>query len=150
MSTNTDMPLELYKANLKLALRTNKLLKETSQRWLDTFEHVVDESISNSQEQIDKLSLDGDWQSLASLPSENLVHALQQGAGDAQAASQVAIANQTKFITGIQDALRLWQHDTTQALGGTADFKSFNNVMVDFFKAFENASRPAQEKGHEK
>jgi hypothetical protein len=150
MSTNTDMPLELYKANLKLALRTNKLLKETSQRWLDAFEHVVDESVSESQEQIDKLSMGDDWQSLASIPSETLVRVMQQGAGDAQAAAQAAITNQTKFIAGIQDAIRLWQHDTTQALGGTADFKSFNNVMGDFFKAFENASRQVQEKGHGK
>lgn len=140
MTTQNDIPFELYKANLQFTLRTNKLLKECGQRWLDTFDHAVGESIAESQEEIDKLSLDDNWQSLAAVPGETLVRLMQERVGDAQAVAQAAVTNQTRFLTGLQDAFLIWQRDTAKAMGGVEAAKPFNAALGDFFKLFANAA----------
>ena len=148
MTTNqTDIPFELYKANLQFALRTNKLLKECGQRWLDTFDHAVGESISETQEEIDKLSMDDDWQSLASMPGETLLRLMQERVGDTQSLAQAAVTNQTRFASGLQDAFLIWQRETAKAIGGLQAGKPFNAAMGDFFKLFANATNTGS--GHE-
>lgn len=139
MSTTNQVPFELYKANLQFALRTNKLLKECGQRWLDTFDHAVGESIAESQTEIDKLSAGDDWQSLAAVPGETLLRLMQERVGDAQSMAQAAVTNQTKFLTGLQDAFLIWQKETSRALGSSDGAKSFNTSMEDFFKSFANS-----------
>lgn len=143
MSTQTQIPFELYKANLQLALRTNKLLKECGRRWLETFNQEVGGSISEAQQEIDKLSADDDWQSLASVPGETFLRLMQQGVGDTQSIAQTAVSNQTKFLTGLQDAFLIWQRETSKALGGMDSAKPFNVAMEDFFKMFGNATSAA-------
>ncbi len=149
MTTQNDIPFELYKANLQFTLRTNKLLKECGQRWLDTFDHAVGESIAESQEEIDKLSLDDNWQSLDAVPGETLVRLMQERVGDAQAVAQAAVTNQTRFLTGLQDAFLIWQRDTAKAMGGVEAAKPFNAALGDFFKLFANATTMATGSGHE-
>ncbi|HET7332632.1 phasin family protein [Dyella sp.] len=149
MTTQNDIPFELYKANLQFTLRTNKLLKECGQRWLDTFDHAVGESIAESQEEIDKLSLDDNWQSLAAVPGETLVRLMQERVGDAQAVAQAAVTNQTRFLTGLQDAFLMWQRDTAKAMGSVEAAKPFNAALGDFFKLFANATTMATGSGHE-
>lgn len=140
MSTQTHVPFELYKANLQFALRANKLLKECGQRWLDTFDHAVGESIDESQQEIDKLSVGDDWQSLAAVPGETMLRLLQQGVGDAQSIAQAAVTNQTRFLSGLQDAFLIWQQETSRAMGGIEGAKSLNASMEDFFKMFTHAT----------
>lgn len=139
MTIQSDLPFELYKANLQFALRTNKLLKECGQRWLDACEHAVDESVSETQQEIDKLSLGDDWQSLAAIPGDTVLRLLQQRVGDTQLAAQAAVTNQTKFLTGLQDAFLLWQRETSKAMGGLENTKPFNVMLGDFFKLFNNS-----------
>lgn len=140
MTTQSDIPFALYKANLQLALRTNKLLKECGQRWLDTFEHAIDDNVAETQQDIDKLSLGEDWQSLAAIPGDTLLRLLQQGVGDTQAVTQAAVTNQTKFLTGLQDAFLLWQRETSKALGGGETAKPYDAMLGDFFKLFTGTS----------
>ena len=139
-TTQTDIPFELYKANLQFALRTNKLLKECGQRWLDTFDHAVGESISETQEEIDKVSLNDDWQSLAAVPGETILRLMQERVGDAQSVAQAAVTNQTRFLTGLQDAFLIWQRDTTKAMGNLEATRPFNAALGDFFKLFNHAT----------
>ena len=140
MSTPNQIPFELYKANLQFALRANKLLKECGQRWLDTFDHAVGESITESQQEIDKLTVGDDWQSLAAVPGETFLRLMQQGVGDAQSIAQAAVTNQTKFLTGLQDAFLIWQRETGRAMGNIEGGKSLTASMEDFFKMFANAA----------
>jgi len=149
MTTQNDIPFDLYKANLQFTLRTNKLLKECGQRWLDTFDHAMGESIAGSQEEIDKLSLDDNWQSFAAVPGETLVRLMQERVGDAQAVAQAAVTNQTRFLTGLQDAFLIWQRDTAKAMGGVGAAKPLNAALGDFFKLFANATNMATGSGHE-
>lgn len=149
MSTQTQVPFELYKANLQFALRTNKLLKECGRQWLDTFNQEVGDSISEAQQEIDKLSVGDDWQSLASVPGETFLRLMQQGVGDTQSIAQTAVSNQTKFLTGLQDAFLIWQRETNKALGGMDGAKPFNVAMEDFFKMFSNANANAIGAGHD-
>lgn len=139
-NTQTDIPFELYKANLQFTLRTNKLLKECGQRWMDTFDHAVGESIAETQQEIDKVSLDDNWQSLAAIPGETFLRLMQERAGDAQAVAQAAVTNQTRFLSGLQDAFLIWQRDTSKAMGGMDAAKPFNASMGDFFKLFNHAA----------
>lgn len=139
----TDVPFELYKANLQLALRTNKLLKECGQRWLDTFDHAAGDSVAETQEEIDKVSMNDDWKSLAAIPGETFLRVLQERVGDAQSIAQAALTNQTRFLSGLQDAFLIWQRDTTKAMGGLEASTPFNTALGDFFKLFGNAGSNA-------
>lgn len=139
----TDVPYELYKANLQFALRANKLLKECGQRWLDTFDHAVGDSIAETQEEIDKVSLNDDWQSLAAIPGETFLRVMQEKVGDTQSIAQAALTNQTRFLTGLQDAFLIWQRDTTKAIGGLETAKPFNAAIGDFLKLFNGAGANA-------
>jgi len=141
MSTQTEIPFELYKANLQLALRTNKLLKECGQRWLDTFGHAVGESASQTQQEIDKLSMGEDWAALAAIPGDTFLYLMQQRVGDAQSIAQAAVINQTKFFGGLQDAFMIWQRETANALGGLDGTKTYNTMLGDFFKVFNDAAK---------
>jgi hypothetical protein len=133
-----DVPFELYKANLQFALRANKLLKECGQRWLDTFDHAVGDSIAETQEEIDKVTLNDDWQSLATIPGETILRLMQERVGDTQSIAQAALNNQTRFLTGLQDAFLIWQRETAKAVGGLEGSKPLNVAMGDFFKLFNN------------
>lgn len=136
----TDVPFELYKANLQFALRANKLLKECGQRWLDTFDHAVGDSITETQEEIDKISMNDDWQSLATVPGQTVLRLMQERIGDTQSIAQVALTNQTRFLSGLQDAFMIWQRDTAKAVGGLGAAKPLNEAMGDMFKLFTQAA----------
>lgn len=138
MNEATHVPFELYKANLQFALRASKLLKECGQRWLDTYGHAFGESIAESQQEIDKLSAGDDWQALAAVPGDTMLRLMQLGVGDAQSIAQAAVGNQTKFLSGLQDAFLIWQRETTRALGDIEGAKSLNASMEDFFKRVVN------------
>lgn len=133
-----DVPFELYKANLQFTLRANKLIKECGQRWLDTFDHAVGDSIAETQKEIDKISVNDDWQSLATIPGETILRLMQERVGDTQSIAQAALKNQTHFMSGLQDALLIWQRETAKAVGGVEGSKSLNVAMSDFFKLFNN------------
>ncbi|HTV84646.1 MAG TPA: phasin family protein [Dyella sp.] len=148
MSTQADIPFELYKANLQFALRTNKLLKECGQRWLDTFDHAVGESIAESQQEIDKLSVGEDWQSLTAIPGETFLRLMQERVGDAQSVAQAAVVNQTKFLTGLQDAFLIWQRETAKAMGGAHGAKPYEAMVSDFFKLFSGAAAAGASRDH--
>ena len=98
---------------------------------------------------IDKLSLDGNWPSLAAVPGETLMRLMQERVGDAQAVAQAAVTNQTRFLTGLQDAFLMWQRDTAKAMGSVEAAKPFNAALGDFFKLFANATTTATGSGHE-
>lgn len=139
-TTQADIPFELYKANLQFALRTNKLLKECGQRWLNAFDHAVDESIAETQEEIDKISMNDDWQSLAAVPGETILRLMQERVGDAQSIAQAAVTNQARFLTGLQDAFLIWQRESAKAMGSLEAAKPLNAAVGDFFKLFNNTA----------
>lgn len=147
MSTQPQIPFELYKANLQLALRINKLQKECGRRWLDTFDQAVGESVFESQQEIDKLAAGHDWPSLMPVPGETFLRLMQQGVGDARTVAEVAVTNRTRFLAGLQEAFLLWLREAGKALGGAEGARSFNVTLNDFFKTFDNAT--AVEAGHD-
>ena len=147
MSTQPQIPLELYKANLLLALRIGKLQQERGRRWLDTFEQAAGESVFESQQEIDRLAAGHDWASLMPVPGETFLHLMQQGVGAARTVAEVAVTNQTRFLAGLQEAFLLWQREAGKALGGAGGARSFNTTLNDFFRTFDNAT--TVEAGHD-
>jgi hypothetical protein len=61
--------------------------------------------------------------------------------------AQAAVTNQTRFLTGLQDAFLIWQRDTAKAMGGLEATKPFNAAMGDFLKLFNNAAATATRTG---
>lgn len=119
MSTDSNLPLALYKANLALHLRLTALLQENGQQWLELASRAFGDGIAETSDDMQSLLQAKDWQGLASLPAESFWRQVQQRFGDAQATTQVAVNSQTALISGLQDAIQTWQKDTTEALGDT-------------------------------
>lgn len=132
---NTALPLNLYKANLELQVRINKLLQESARQWLDMGNRLVGDGIAESNAEVESLLQAQDWQKLASLPAETFWRQLQQRFGDSQAATQIAISAQTAFTTGLQQAVQTWQKETASAVGTAANDAALNAAN----KAWESA-----------
>ncbi len=116
MSSKTELPLGLFKANLELQARINRLVQQGGQQWLDFGNRLLGDGIAESNAEIDELLKTGDWQTLATLPAESFWRQLQQRFGDNQAAAQIAINAQTAFATGLQEAVQAWQKETAESL----------------------------------
>jgi hypothetical protein len=117
MSNLSELPLDLYKANLELQVRVGKLIQESGREWLDFGYRLINDGIAESSAEVDELLKTDDWEKLAALPTESFWRQVQQRFGDSQAAAQIAIGAQTAFASGLQDALKTWQKETAEALG---------------------------------
>ncbi|MQU09546.1 phasin family protein [Pseudomonas helleri] len=141
MSTENTIPLNLFKANLELQLRINRLLQENSQRWLDIASRAGTESVAESNAELENLLKANNWQALATLPGESFWRQLQQRIGDAQASAQVAISAQTAFTTGLQQAIQGWQKANIEAVGGGVDATlPFNDLFKQWGAVWASAT----------
>lgn len=115
---NTNAPsLDLYKANVELQLRITRLLQESGQRWLEAVSHSGTDGFAEAGAEFAELLKAQDWQALSVLPNQVFWRQIQQRIEDTQAASELAIGNQSAFTDGLQQALRDWQKAVTEAVG---------------------------------
>lgn len=133
----TNLPLSLYKANLELNQRISHLLQQTGQQWLDMNNRLIGEGVAQARAEAEQLVKAQGWQALASLPGEAFWRQLQQRIGDVQAATQIAISTQTMFARGLQEALRQWQQETSQALGDTGTQTPMHGAWNDLMKSWQ-------------
>lgn len=131
MSINTEVPLNLYKANLELQLRLSRLVQETQKHWLELSAQGVAKGISESNAELEQLLKSQDWQTLAALPADAFWRQLQLRFSDNQALVQTAVSSQTSFAAGLQDTLQTWQKETLQALSGITDISTLNGTLND-------------------
>ena len=118
--SNETIPLNLFKANLELQLRLQRLVQENGQQWLENATRAGKDGIAESGAEIESLLKAQNWQELATLPAEAFWRQLQQRFGDSQAAAQIAITAQTGFAHGLQEAVQAWQQQTAGVLGEVA------------------------------
>lgn len=138
MSNPIEVTLSLYKANLELQLKLARLVQENSRQWLDFSYRLVNDGIAESNAGVEHLLKTEDWQNLATLPAESFWRQLQQRFGDSQTAAQIAISAQTAFSSGLQDAVRNWQKETTSTLGSLAPTAPLNvSNWNELFKPWE-------------
>lgn len=150
MSIETNLPLNLYKANLGLYLRIGKLLQESNLSWQEVRTRLVTDGVAETEAEIAQLDGIADWQSLATLPGEAFWRQLQQRFDDVQAASNLAIEVQTTFTGGLQDTIKSWQKDTGSALGLATDATPFSSAWNDLLKSWNPLlpfGKPADETG---
>ncbi len=104
--SNETIPLNLFKANLELQLRLQRLMQENGQQWLENATRAGSENIAESGTEIESLLKAQNWQELATLPAQAFWRQFQHQMGGAQALTQVAIKNQTTFTQGLQQAIQ--------------------------------------------
>lgn len=131
MTTQSDLPLNLYKANAELQLRISKLVMENWKKWLELSSRAVDDGIAESQSKVEQLLKAQDWQALATMPAETFRRLLQQRMGDSTVNNQIAANVQAHFAQGLQEAIQTWQQDTARALGSVGDVGLANTPWND-------------------
>jgi hypothetical protein len=159
MSIDTNLPMELYKANVQLWMQMNLLLQETRQQWADLGDKTLNDDVDETRAELDELAKATDWKELTNLPGSAIWHHMQKRVGDLQACTETAIAEQTRFASGLQQALANWQKSTTQAfteagkslpmaipLKGTVP--DFGALIAMFTPAKSAAAKPAKGKSH--
>jgi hypothetical protein len=140
--SNETIPLNLFKANLELQLRLQRLMQENGQQWLENATRAGSENIAESGTEIESLLKAQNWQELATLPAQAFWRQFQHQMGGAQALTQVAIKNQTTFTQGLQQAIQDWQKSVTQAVGQADAILPFQ----DIFKQWGAVWAKAQDK----
>jgi Phasin protein len=138
MTTQSDLPLNLYKANTEFQLRISKLVMENWKKWLELSSRAVDDGIAESQARVEQLLKAQDWTALATMPGEALWRLLQQRMGTGDINSQIAANVQAHFAQGLQEAVQIWQQDTARLLGSIGDVGAanapWNDVMAQWGK----------------
>ena len=66
--SNETIPLNLFKANVELQLRLQRLMQENGQQWLENATRAGSESIAESGAEIESLLKAQNWQELARCP----------------------------------------------------------------------------------
>lgn len=115
MSIDTNLPMELYKANVQLWLNMGLLLQEARQQWADLGDKTLEEDMEETRKELEELSRASDWRDLTNLPGSTAWRRMQKRVGDAQACTETAIAEQTRFVAGIQHAMADWQKSVSRA-----------------------------------
>ncbi len=134
MSADTELPLDLYNANLELQLRIAALIQESAQKWLELGKQAMDEALAESAGEEEQLLKTRNWQTLATLPGEAFWYQLQQRLGDAQAAARIAVESQAAFMAGVQEAIQTWQMDTTRIVDAAIAGAPLGAAWNDWFK----------------
>lgn len=83
--SNETIPLNLFKANVELQLRLQRLMQENGQQWLENATRAGSESIAESGAEIESLLKAQNWQELATLPAQAFWRQFQHHVGGAQA-----------------------------------------------------------------
>ena len=147
MSNTSDLPLNLYKANLELQARVTRLARQNGQQWLEWGNRLLDDGIADSDATVSDLLKAENWQALATLPADAFWRQLQQRFGDGQAAAQLAVGTQTAFVQGLQEAVQAWQRETAEAIGtnplAIAPGSAWGELFKPF-KPFEQFLQPAK------
>ena len=144
MSNTTQLPLNLYKANLELQTRIAKLIQEGGRQWLELGQRAIEDGIAECDAEVEEVLKAGDWQALATLPAESFWRQVQQRFGDSQAAVQIAVGAQTAFASGLQDAVRTWQKETALAPGDNPLAASFEgSPWADLLKPWQQLLSPS-------
>lgn len=116
MIIDSNLPLAQFKANLALALRTSELLQQGRLLWLEENERQTTDTIAEMHDEMSQIDDSADWQALASVPGHAAWAIQHRLFGRFQTMTQVAIANQTQFSAGLQQALAEWQQGSAKAL----------------------------------
>ena len=83
--SNETIPLNLFKANLELQLRLQRLVQENGQQWLENATRAGKDGIAESGAEIESLLKAQNWQELATLPAQAFWRQFQYHVGGAQA-----------------------------------------------------------------
>lgn len=122
---NNELPIHLYKANAELQLQVTRLLQESSHHWLEAMQQLSADGVQETTSRIQGLQQAGDWQALATLPSDVFRHLCQGRMDNAQAVGQVAAKSQAAFANGLRQALATWQESVSEAFGSNTETPSF-------------------------
>lgn len=109
------VPVNLYKANVQLWMNMGLLLQEARQQWADLGDKTLGDDVAGIRKEMEELAQVNDWKNLTDLPGSTAWRRMQKRAGDVQACTETAIAEQTRFVAGIQHALVNWQKSVTHA-----------------------------------
>lgn len=125
---NSELPIQLYKANAELQLEITRLLQESGHHWLEAMQQLSAGGVRETASRIQNLQRAADWQALATLPSEVFWRLCQGRLGDTQAVGQAAVKSQAAFANGLCEALTAWQASVAGAFGTSGETVSFAQV----------------------
>ena len=125
---NSELPIQLYKANAELQLQITRLLQESGHHWLEAMQQLSAGSMLETTSRIQNLQQAADWQALATLPTEVFWRLSQGRMGDAQAVGQVAAKSQAVFADGLRQSLSAWQESVSEAFGASGDAATFTQL----------------------
>lgn len=118
---NSELPIQLYKANAELQLQITRLLQESGHHWLDAMQQINTGRVLESGARIQALQQVADWQALATLPVEVFWRLCQGQVGDGREVGEAATKSQTAFAEGLRQALATWQESVAGAFGASGD-----------------------------
>ncbi|HEY8326896.1 MAG TPA: phasin family protein [Rhodanobacter sp.] len=148
MSTNSNAPFALFKANQDFHLRISKLLQENAQLWQELGSRTFSADVAASKADLEQLSGNKDWQTLAAQSGEVFKRQWQQRLSDVEALTQATASSQATLFAGLREALQAWQEESVGAMGSAGDTTqfttAFNNLLKPWGQPFATEAAPAK------
>lgn len=98
MSINSNAPFALFKANQDFPLRIRKLLQEDAQLWQELGSRTFGADVAASKADLEQLSGNKDWQTLAAQSGEVFKRQWQQRPSDVEALTHAGHRQQPDHI----------------------------------------------------
>ncbi len=153
MTDINKLPLELYKANLKLQLKLSELLQNSGTQWIESGQRLAQEGSEGFRAELQQLLEAENWQALASQSASSFWRQMQSRFGGNQALAQVAVEAQTSFANELLTAVRAWQQQTAELVGGLMpmmaplDSSAWNQLLRPWEQMMQAASQMATPAG---
>lgn len=150
MGNPTDLPMQLWKANLDLQQRIGRLIQDSGRDWMELGTRAVGETVEEGDAEVREFLRSGDWHALASLPVDAFWRQAQQRFGDGQVLAQVAVNAQNAFANGLIEALQDWQKETSGLLADAGKASEPDKALRTMFEpwlAYQSAFIPPGGKG---
>lgn len=148
MSINSNAPFALFKANQDFPLRIRKLLQENAQLWQELGSRTFGADVAASKADLEQLSGNKDWQTLAAQSGEVFKRQWQQRLSDVEALTQATASSQTTLLAGLREALQAWQEESVRAMGSAGDTTqfttAFNNLLKQWGQPFAMEAAPTK------
>lgn len=142
--SGSQLPQNLFNANMELSRQMGKLFQENNQRWSDFIAKAFGEGRGN----MEKLLKVNNGQ-LQGQTLNDLMDGLSQCANCNRVLAQQALENQKLFMSGMTEILQQWQQQSS-ALAGDANTMPWNNMFADMFKQMSTGFLPFNTNWHEK
>jgi hypothetical protein len=150
---NSELPIQLYKANAELQLQITRLLQESGHHWLEAMQQLSAGGVLETTSRIQNLQQAADWQALATLPIRGVLAPVPGPYGRCPSGRPGCCQEPGGIRRWPARGADAWQASVSEAFGASGDTASFAQLCQQWTQPWTAPAprlraRPRNEEAH--